>query len=289
MAQVDMTLVKKLRQATQVGLMDCKNALIESEGDMDKATEILRKKGAAIAAKRADQAVDNGRIEAFVASDFKHGALAEIGCETEFSANTDAMKNFAIAAAKKSTEVNTNVPQELLEKNADLKKLHEELLAKITERIEVNRLANFTVDGHGLIMEYIHPGSTVGVMIELSADKGITAHLETLKSVARDICMHIAVMKPLGVSSAELDQALIDKEKAFIQDQLKDESNKPANIIEKIATGRMNKYFKSVCLLNQPFIKRDSVTIEQYIKEVADKINTQLSVKQFVRFAIGNK
>lgn len=291
MANVSMDLVKELREKTQVGMMDCKKALEQADGDMEKAIEILRKKGTAVAAKRADNATNNGRIESWLSSDFKTGALVEVACETDFSANTQDMFDFATHAAQivaktGQTEANTILAQTSLTKSILTLKDHlDELIAKIAESIKISRTELFKADEHGLVNAYIHPGSTIGVMVQLQADKAI-APTEELKALARDICMQIAVTKPLSVNQESLDPALIEKERALATEMMK-ESNKPANIIEKIVEGKLTKFYEEVCLLNQPFIKNDKLTVAQYLTEISNKLGCKLTVKRFVRFGIG--
>ncbi len=291
MATISMDLVKELREKTQVGMMDCKKALEESNGDMDKAIEILRKKGTAVAAKRADNATNNGRVESWVSPDFKTGALVEIACETDFSANTQDMFNFAthvaeIVAKNNTTDSASILTQISLTKATLTIKDHlDELIAKIAESIKISRTALFKAGEKGLVNVYIHAGSGIGVMVELEADKALTATPD-LTAAIRDICMQIAVTKPLAVQSADLDQTLIEKERNIAKEQLLG-STKPAPIIEKIIDGKLNKFYEEVCLLNQLFIKNDKITVAQYLKEISTKVGANVMVKQFIRFGIG--
>lgn len=292
MIKVSMDLVKQLRDQTQIGMMDCKKALEEADGDFDKALEILRKKGASVAAKRADNETNNGRIEGFVAGDYKTGALVEVACETDFSANTETMKNFVLSAAALVTQHNpTDVTQLMSLKQINsplsLQEVLDEVIAKICEKIKISRFARFAVAQNGLINMYIHPGSTVGVMIELATDKSIQqAQIESLLALAKDLCMQIAVTKPLCVQASELDPVIVEKERTLAREQLQD-SKKPESIIEKIIDGKMNKFYEEVCLLNQVFIKNDKITVKAHLEEVSKKTGLQISIVQFKRFAIG--
>jgi elongation factor Ts len=286
MSKVSMDLVKELREKTQVGMMDCKKALEESNGDFEKAVEILRKKGAAVAAKRADNATDNGRIEAFISSDFRKGSLVEVCCETDFSANTQAMHDFVVNAAKLATENGISDKEVLMATCPAVKDQLDELIAKITEKIEIKQISNFVVTGNGVVNAYIHPGSTVGIIIQLETEKDASGHLDTLKQLARDLCMQIAVNKPLGVVPADIDQTMSDKELALIKDQLKDDK-RPEAIIAKITEGRMNKFYEDVCLTYQKFIKNDKLTISQHLAELSKTISNPISIKRFSRFSIG--
>ncbi len=292
MANISMDLVKQLREKTQVGMMDCKKALEESNGDIEKAIEILRKKGSSVAAKRGENATTNGRVECFISPDTKTGAMVEIACETDFSAKTVDMEYFAKHTAEVAAITAVNDAQAILSqkslKNPKLvvKDHLNELIAKIAESIKVIKVVLFKAGKFGMVSAYIHPGSTVGVMVELGMEKDPSAHLEELKTVAKDICMQIAVNKPLSVSPTDLDVAAVAKEREIATEQLK-LSGKPANVIEKILEGKIKKYYEDVCLLNQFFIKNDKITIQNYLDEASKKLGNKITVKQFVRIGIG--
>ena len=292
MANVSMDLVKKLREKTQVGMMDCKKALEEANGDIEKAIEILRKKGSAVAAKRGDNATTNGRIECFISQDMKTGAMVEVACETDFSAKTVDMEFFAkhtaeVAAINAVNDAQAILSQKSVKNPTLVVKDHlDELIAKITESIKVSKVILFKAGKFGMVSAYIHPGSTVGVMIELETEKDHSANIEELKEVAKNLCMQIAVNKPLSVSPSDLDPASVAKEREIATEQLK-LSGKPANVIEKILEGKIKKYYEDVCLLNQFFIKNDKITIQLYLDEVSKKLRNKVTVKQFVRVGIG--
>jgi elongation factor Ts len=290
MSKVTMDLVKELREKTQVSLMECKKALEAADGNIEQALEFLRKKGASIAAKRSDSTTNNGRIEAFISPDSKLGAIIEVGCETDFSANTDAMHNFVVDVAQVVAKNNPKTTEELLdlvssrESKYKIKDAIDELVAKIGERTLINKFVSFNVATNGLVNAYIHPGSTVGVMIELETDKAIS-NVEKVKELAKDVCMQIAVMRPLCVEPSQLDKSLVDKEREIAREQLKN-SGKPAPIIEKIVDGKINKYYEDVCLENEFFIKNDKLTVKQHVDEVAKQLGLKIKIKQFVRYSV---
>lgn len=288
MTKSHMDLVKELREKTQVSLMDCRKALEEAQGDIEKAIELLRKKGASVAAKRAENATDNGRIEAYVSEDFKHGSLVEVVCETDFSANTNEMKEFAIHAAKLATQDGCSDVAQLLANHQELSNHHNDILAKIAENIKIGAIKNFSVEKFGIVNAYIHPGSTVGALIELETANDGSAHVEELKQLARDICMHIAVFKPLCIAPEDLDQSLVEKERDIVKEQVAG-SNKPANIIEKMIAGKLSKYYQDVCLTQQKFIKNEDVNVERQLVEVGNKIKNTIKIKRFARFMVGKK
>lgn len=292
MSNISMDLVKKLRDSTQVGMMDCKKALEEANGDLEKAVEILRKKGAAVAAKRSENVTDNGRIECYINPTGTTGVLIEMACETDFSANTESMRAFALDTAEQIANQNPADTETLLAQTLEKKPsvtvrgYLDELVAKICENIKINRFDRFNVTKHGVINAYIHPGSTVGVMVELDTNIDPTPHIEELKGVARDICMQIAVTSPLCTRPSELDQQVLEKERDLAREQLKD-SNKPAQVIEKIIEGKIGKFYQDACLLNQPFIKNDKLTVQSYLDETGKKLEMSITIKQFKRYAIG--
>jgi len=296
MAKITVELIKELREKTQVGMMDCKKALIETEGDMEKAIEILRKKGAAVAAKRADYETNHGRIASFISDDFKIGCLVELNTETDFSANTDDVKEFteqlAIHIVKENpTSVDALLDQTLKDKSITVKNYLDDLIAKITENIKVNKFTRFEIKENGVVNNYIHPGSTLATLVELQTDQEIEPDKvagQRVLQLAHDICMQIAVTQPLCVEPSELDPKLLEKEKEIAREQLK-ASGKPENIIDKILEGKMKKYYAEVCLLDQPFIKDDKVTIKKHIDDVEKDTGFKITVKQFERFGIGKK
>jgi len=294
MTKISMDLVKVLRDRTQVGMMACKNALEEAGGDMEKAVELLRKKGAAVAAKRSDNATDNGRIESHIGLNFHEGSLVEVACETDFSANTQDMKTFAQDIAHHIVSKNPDSVNGLMEQplfnspnpNVTVQSKLEELIAKICESIKVARFVRFQTDAKGFINTYIHPGSTVGVIIEIATDKETSGSIEKLKELTRDLCMQIAVTTPHAVKPEDLDKKLIEKEKEVITEQLK-QSGKPDAMISKIMTGKLQKFYQEVCLLNQSFIKNDKLSVQQHIDAIGSELGMKISVTKFLRYSIG--
>ncbi len=292
MSTVDMNLVKQLRVKTQVSLMECKKALEETGGNLDAAVDLLRKRGAAVAAKRAGNETSQGRVASFVSENEKSGALAQLACETDFSANTQDMQNFAEKIAQhsaKSKETDITSLMNLPLGNAGLKAQDhlDELIAKISESIKVTQAAQFEISGPGLVHTYIHPGAHVGTMVSITADQEFS-DANAVRQAARDICMQIAVTKPQCISPDELDTTEVEKERAIVQEQLA-QSGKPANVIEKIVEGKLNKHYQEVCLNYQPFIKDDKMSVSKYLESVSKKVGSNLKVTQFVRFAVGNK
>ncbi|MFA5074723.1 MAG: translation elongation factor Ts [Candidatus Babeliales bacterium] len=295
MAEITMELIKELREKTQVGMMDCKKALQEANGDMEKAIEILRKKGAAVALKRSEKETLQGTLQAKIASDFKSGSIVKINCETDFAAKTKDMQDFADEVCehilKCCPQIMEGVGQALLQeklsnKNVTIYDRLNDLVAKISECIKVEDFVKFTVEKNGIVNAYIHPGATLGVLVKLETDKPTEKNIEDLKTLSKDICMHIAVTNPMSISSSDLDPKIVEKELSIIKEQLAT-SGKPANMIEKIAQGKISKFYQEVCLLDQNFIKDDKITIKDLINQYNKKTGLNIVVKNFKRLSIG--
>jgi len=270
-------LVKKLRDKTGAGMMDCKKALDESNGDLEKAIEILRKKGAATAAKRADKTANEGIIVSKVSDDAKYGILVEINCETDFVARGEDFVNFANSIAQIVFDKSPKSVEELLTLSHPSGKTVadalSELVGKVGEKTEIRRIYTVKTDG-AFLESYIHMGSKLGVLVEFGAE-----FTPANKTIARDIAMQVAEMNQIVVSRDKVSKELIDKEVEIYRQQAKNEG-KPEQIAEKIATGRLEKYFQEVVLLEQSFIKDAG-------KAVKDLLSPNVTVKQFKRFQLG--
>lgn len=260
--------VMDLRAKTGVGMMDCKKALIESDGDMEKAVEILREKGMATSAKRAGKIASQGTVEAYC--DGKYGVLVEVNCESDFVARGDQFKAFVTEVAKYIAENDVQTAEQVSE---GMSIALAEAVAKIGEKIAVRRFAKYAVDNNKL-ESYIHMGGKIGVLAELSANAN--------DELAHDIAMQIAAANPSYVRTSEVPQDEIEKEKEILKAQaLNEDKPKPLNIIEKMVEGRINKYYKEVCLLEQPFVKDGDKSIKALLKEAG------ADVVRFTRFVMG--
>lgn len=271
-------LVKQLRDKTGAGMMDCKKALDETDGDMEKAVEILRKKGAATATKRADKAANEGIVVAKIAPDGSKAILVEINCETDFVARGEDFVNFSRSvadvvydAAPADVAALLALPHPNGKTVADALS---DLMAKIGERTEIRRFLTATASG-SFLESYTHMGSKIAVLVELTAPFSPDA-----KTVARDIAMQVAAMSPLVVSRDQVAKDLVAKELEIYRQQAKNEG-KPDQIADKIANGRLEKYYQEVVLLEQSFIKDAGKTVK-------DLLAPGVSVKQFVRYQLGN-
>lgn len=278
-------LVKTLRDKTNCGFMDCKKALQETGGDVEAAVDYLRQKGIAVASKRAERATSEGTVWAYLDGGSGAGVLLEVNCESDFVAKTEAFQQFGEAlaaqiAANAPADVETLLAQAFNpQPQLTVQDYLNEIIGQLGENIRVNRLARFA-DG-GLLGAYIHHGGKIGVLLELA---GASNTPET-QTMARDLAMQVAATNPLAVSREEIDSEVLDREKGVYAAQAK-ESGKPDNIIEKMVTGRMEKFFKEVCLVEQPFVKNPDISVAQLLKEAGAKAGGDLKVKRFVRYQV---
>ena len=274
MAEISASVVVKLREITGAGMMDCKKALLETNGDLDKAVDLLRKKGSATAAKKAVREAREGNIAQYVAPGGRLGVLAEVNCETDFVARNEGFRAFAEEVAK---TIATNP-------GANLDAAREAAVARIRENIKIARSARLEVSGNGLIAAYIHPGAKVGVLVEVGAGKEATVVAEEFKQLVRDITLQIAAASPTTVRREELDPAFIAKEKEIAQEQVK---GKPPQAIAKIVEGKMEKLYQTCCLVDQGFVKNGEITVKDHAAAVAKQLGDEIVIRRFVRFQLG--
>jgi len=276
MAEITPALVGKLREMTSAGLMDCKKALVESNGDLDAAVDTLRKKGSATAAKKAARDANEGIIAQHITPGGKLGVLVEINCETDFVARNDSFRAFGDDIAKKiAADANVNL-------EAD----REAAVGKIGENIKIARNARMEVSGNGLVAAYIHAGAKIGVLVEVGAGKESTVTNDDFKQLVKDITLQIAAGHPYAVSREQVAPEVIAKEReiAANSDRLK---GKPAQAMEKILQGVIDKFFQTYCLVDQGFVKNPEQTIAQHVAEVGKKIGDEITIRRFVRFQVG--
>ncbi len=280
--------VKELRDKTGAGMMDCKKALTESNGDFDKAIEILRKKGAAVAAKRAERNASEGIVLTKLLDNETTGIMVEVNCETDFVAKSDDFINFAnfILDAVVSNQP-ANI-EELLSQTFDGKSVQEELTAiigKIGEKIEVSRFA-IEKSENGLVTDYIHHGAKLGVLLVVDDVKSDVK--EELIPLTKDIAMQIAAMKPSYVYREEVPEEVIEKEKEIYREIARKEG-KPEQILDRISEGRLNKFFKENCLFEQVSVKDNSKSVGDLIKDFNTKHSSNAKIKLFHRFHLSDE
>ncbi len=276
--------VNELRQKTGSGMMDCKKALIEADGDMEKAIEILRKKGQAVATKRAEKTAGEGLVLTRISNDKKSGIIVEVNCETDFVANSEDFVNYANLVADKAIDTKPASVDDLVEKNSDIKNGLHDVMGKVGEKIEISRIAVESTD-NGIIVDYIHPGSKLGVMVVFN-NAGAAA--PELSGLGKDIAMQVAAMRPICVYREEVPKDLIEKE-IEIYKEIARKEGKPDQILEKIAQGKLNKYYQENCLVEQAYIKDNSKSVGDLLKEFNTKHNSEVKIDHFRRFHLGDE
>jgi elongation factor Ts len=276
MANITAADVNKLRMQTGAGMMDCKKALTEAEGDFEKAVDILRKKGAKVAANRGDREAKEGQVIAKITGDAKRGVIVAVNCETDFVAKNEDFANFAGTILNIAVEKNPKTIDDLkaLPYNSEITindKIMEQV-GKIGEKIDISR---YEIIEAAKVIAYNHPGNRLATIVGFSK-------ADVKDEVAKDVAMQIAAMAPVAVDKGDVDQAMLDRELDIAREQIRAEG-KPEDMVEKIAQGKINKFYKESTLLNQEFIKDSKKTVSQYIKE-SDK---DLTVTGFKRVALG--
>jgi elongation factor Ts len=262
---------------TGAGMMDCKKALTESGGDLEKAVDFLRKKGAATASVKAAREAKDGAIAQYIAPGGKLGVLVEVNSETDFVARNETFLAFCEEVAKRyATEMNPNLENE-----------RQAMVAKIRENIKIARHAKMEVVGNGMIAGYIHTGAKVGVLVEVGALKAETIAKEEFKQLVKDITLQIAAGHPHAVSREHISPDVISKEReiAMQSDRFK---GKPAQAMEKILQGVLDKFYQTYCLVDQGFVKRNSeVSVKEHVAQVARQLGDEITIRRFVRFQVG--
>ncbi len=287
MSEISAETVVKLRKMSGQGMMDCKSALQESGGDVEKALDILKKKGLATLAKRAERETSQGLVVCS-SKDKSKAALATLCCETDFVAKSDDF----VAAAKLLAEYAQacpadDGPENILKTSLNGKTFNDVLtgtVSKIGEKIKVGDYVRYKLQGPGLISTYIHFNDKVGTMVQIDTSDQAVADSGIIKQTAGDIAMHITATKPLSLDRDHVDPVTVEREKAIYAEQVK---NKPANMIDKIVEGKMKKFYAENCLLEQPFVKDDSKSVQQVLADAAKAANGQAKISRFVRFEVG--
>ena len=277
-------MVKELREKTGAGMMDCKKALQEAEGNMDRAVDILREKGLSKAAKKADRIAAEGLVAIEMNADNTVASIVEVNSETDFVAKNEDFKTFVKDAAEMALATTKEDVEGLLadthKEGIALSEVLNNRVATIGEKLELRRFAKITTNGQ--VAGYIHGGGKIGVLVELETE----ARDAEIIAMGRDIAMQVAAMNPKYVSKDDVDQEYIAHETEILTQQALNEG-KPANIVEKMIKGRLEKQLKEVCLVEQTFVKNPDLTIKQLIADVAKKVGSEIKVARVVRFEVG--
>ena len=280
--------VKNLREQTGVGMMDCKKALTEADGNFEKAIEILREKGLAAATKKAGRIAAEGAVYATVCAECGVGAIVEINSETDFVAKNDQFKDLCAGVA---TVVMTDAPADVEalkeckfagSEMTVIEMLREKILT-IGENMNIRRFERY--DESTMNVAYIHMGGRIGVMVGLEVSENLKGN-ETIVELGKDICMQIAAMRPQYLNKDAVPADVLAKEKEILMAQTINEG-KPANVAEKIVAGRINKFYEENCLTNQAFVKENKMSVEQYANKVAAELGGTVKIAKFVRFEKG--
>ena len=272
------SMIKDLRDATSLGIADCKKALEQTNGDFDGAIKLLREKGAAVAAKRASKEANEGKIEAYISEDNQQASMIEVNCETDFVTRNEDFQSFVEELRQDSiNHVCDTMAMAVSERM-------EEKMAQIGEKISLRRNVKWVVNGTGAIGSYIHMGGTVGVLIELSCDKSETVNNQIFKDLLRDLTLHVAAANPEFLSRDDVPSDQVESEKDIFRKQL---IGKPENIIENILMGKINKYYSQICFLEQGFVKEEKQSIKNLISEKSKQLDDNINVVRYIRYQLG--
>jgi elongation factor Ts len=278
---IEAQVVKDLRERTGAGMMECKKALVEANGNVEEAIDILRKKGAMNAAKKASRVAADGLIDTYLSPDVQLGVLLELNCETDFVAKTDQFKSLLKHLVKEVVTKNyksvAEVPTEPITQT----------IAAMGENIALSRFEKYEVENNlGLVDSYIHPGSKLGVLIKLKTVSAAGANHPAVKTLAHELAMQIAAASPEYISHTEIPKDVLDKELEIYKEQAKQEG-KPEKILDKIAQGKLGKFYAQVCLLEQLYIRNQNLTITKVIEQTGKEVGESVTVVRFARYKIG--
>jgi len=277
MAGITAAQVKELRDATNVSMMDCKRALVEADGDLEEATKLLRKRGMAVAAKKASRATNCGLVASASSDDGRVSSLIEINCETDFVARNAEFQAFVADLAGSACSTDGALAEE--KKNEIVAKV-----AEIGENLVVRRNVRFVREEPGKVESYIHLGGKVGVLIELGCGKDETTGQPAFLDLARDLSLHVAACSPRFLTSDEIPDEVIASEREIYAEQVK---GKPEQIMENIIGGKLKKFYAESCLVDQGFVKEPKQSITELLEEKGKELNDSLTIRRFERYQLG--
>lgn len=278
MTQISAKQVKELRDITNVGMMECKKALQETEGDIDAAVKLLRERGMAVAAKKADRAANEGQVDIAISEDGKTGSMVEVNCETDFVAKNENFQGFVAELATKGLGVGNNELAEAEKENIAFK------ISEIGENLVLPRNTRYELQGPGALGKYIHLGGKVGVLVEIGCENDANTASEALSELGKEIALHIAAANPQALDREGVDAELVESEKALFAKQVE---GKPENIIEKIIGGKLEKFYSQIVLLEQGFVKDPDQSVSELLAAKGKELGDTLSVRRYARFQIG--
>jgi len=281
--------INELRKTTGAGMLDCKKALEEVDGNMEQAVDYLRKKGLAAASKKAGRAATEGMVATALSADGKKGVLVEINSETDFVAKNDKFQDFVKQVAehvlqKDPADMDALLAQAFAGDAAKtVQTLLTEAIAVIGENMQIRRFASFSVAGNGMVGSYIHAGGKIGVLVEAGFDGAAD---ERLAACLRDVAMHVAAASPSYLQRSEVPSDVLEREKEIYRDKAR-QTGKPDNIIEKILEGQVNKFYGDICLVEQAFVKDPDKSVQKYLDETGKALGGAITLKRFTKFVLG--
>ncbi|MDD2541495.1 MAG: translation elongation factor Ts [Desulfuromonadaceae bacterium] len=284
--------ISELRKSTGAGMLDCKKALEQTDGNFDQAVDFLRTKGLAAASKKAGRAATEGMVAAATSADGNKGILLEINSETDFVAKNEKFQGFVKDIANHILQANPASVEELFnqtycgDSSKTIQIMLNEAIAVIGENMQIRRFASYVVPGAGAIGSYIHAGGKIGVLVEAICDNVTAAKDPAFAAFVKDVAMHIAAASPLYVQRAEVDADVLEREKDIYRAKAR-ETGKPENIIEKIIAGQVNKFYADICLLEQQFVKDTDKTIQQFATETGKALGTTITITRFTKYTLG--
>ena len=285
MAAITAAMVKELREMTDAGMMECKKALVEADGDMDKAVDVLRTRGLAAAAKKVGRATNEGTVMAIVSDDATKGAVVELNCDTDFVGMNEKFKGYAEKIARAAMAANVEDVEALKAVDAEGETVEDVLTDAIHTLGENMNLARAAVVEAGGVASYIHGGGKIGVLVTFDVE-GIDPASDEFQHCGRDVAMQVAAASPVSATRESVPAEVVAHEMEIYKAQAA-ESGKPENIQEKIATGRLEKFYKESCLTEQAFVKNPDQSVTDYVNEVAKKLGGTIKVTGFKRFMLG--
>ncbi len=277
MTDISAAAVKQLRDMTNVSMMECKRALVEAKGDIDQAMRLLRERGMAVAAKKADRVANQGLIAAAAAPDGRTVALVEVNCETDFVARNAGFVDFVREISQQALETDGALAESLRDKVTAK-------VVEIGENIVVRRHVRYQLGGLGSIVSYIHMGGKVGVVLELNCTKAESPDQPAFRELARDLSLHVAAANPRYLKSDDVPADELKAEREIYAKQVVD---KPAQIVDKIVDGKVKKFYQEICLLDQGFVKEPKQSIQALLDETGKTLGDTLSIRRFTRYQIG--
>ena len=278
MAEISASLVKELREETGVGMMECKKALVEANGDKVAAVKILRESGMAIAAKKATRTAKQGIIAADISADAQSGRMIEVNCETDFVSKNDNFKAFVAGLLQDAAGIADNALAETAKAKVDAK------VAEIGENIIARRNLTYKVQGTGAIAGYVHLGGKLGVLVEVGCKNAASVQNPAVKALLADLTLHITAVNPACITRDQVPAETVNAEKEIYAKQVE---GKPANIIDKIVAGKLEKFYGQICLVEQPFVKDQDKTISAVLAEAGKAVGDEFTVRRFVRWQLG--